>query len=81
MESVAVLVYRIVEKEFIEDSEAMAKQFVKDRYQAVTVCGSRVFKLVKSVTIDAGKKHSDQTTYRLHVALGESFRFQRPFMM
>src|SRR3989338_8664795 len=71
MESVAVLIYRIVENELIDEREAAMSGLVAAVQPAVAACRPRAFKLIKSTITDAGKKHSDQTVYRLHVALEE----------
>ncbi|MBI4153317.1 hypothetical protein HY497_02240 [Candidatus Woesearchaeota archaeon] len=78
MESIAVLVYRIVEKELIDDREAAMSGLVAAVQPAVTACRPKTFKLIKSTTTDAGKKHSDQTVYRLHVALEDVFSLGTP---
>ncbi len=78
MESIAVLVYRIVEKEFTEDRDALAEMFIIDQLGTVKAFAPRAFKLIQSTVVDAGRRQSDQTSYLLHVALEGVFSLQEP---
>lgn len=78
MESIAVLVYRIVEKEFTEDRDALAEMFIIDRFRTMKTFAPRAFKLIQSTVVDAGRRQSDQTSYILHIALEWVFSLQEP---
>lgn len=78
MDSIAVLLYRIVEKEFIDDREAAAKSLVVSVREALTACPLAALKLIRSTVTDASGKQSEQTSYRLFLALEGVYSLEDP---